>query len=259
MMTSYITTLWINVDAMTILKELKVNFLNKGQKEIEISNWLGIVDIDLYAFLKQNEDDQLNILTHGFLHHLSVVLNKYTYDINFWKPEKINVSFVPQIEVHNIRYARQSWYHTNLIGKHKNCHSYWSFFNEWMTDIITNKIVSENWLESRLFYRYNVLLIDRMILHAANITNIPYETLLDLLIKWYFHWDYKTLQLFEKVLWKDFWEIFMSESSKNDTLESIRSLESKWFFKNYPFMKFTDSAKISDNLNSFFNYKKQKN
>jgi hypothetical protein len=44
---------------------------------------LGIVDIDLYAFLKQNEDDQLNILIHEFLHHLSAVLNKYTYDINF--------------------------------------------------------------------------------------------------------------------------------------------------------------------------------
>jgi hypothetical protein len=126
-----------------------------------------------------------------------------------------------------------------------------------MTDIITNKIVSENWLKSnRLFYRYNVFLIDKMIVYVANITHISYETLLDLLIKWYFHGDYKALQLFEKVLWKDFWKILMSESNQNNELETIKSLESKWFFEKYPFMQTNYSAKMSDNLELFLNYKK---
>lgn len=260
MLSYYINNLWIKVNAIKILEELKVNFLNKDQERIAGTWWLGIVDIDFYKFLKENEDGQKNILIHEFSHHLSTVLTKYTYDINFWNLKKINdYCFIKNIEINNINHAIQSWYHTQIIGKSNHWYKYWEFFNEWMTDLITNKILSENWLELKYSYWYNIFLIDKMILYVAKTTRISYEILLDLLIKWYFHGDYKALQLFEKVLWKEFWEIFMWESSKNNEIENTESLESKWFFEKYPFMKIEDTwnlETLSDDLQLFLGIQK---
>ena len=177
---------------------------------------------------------KLHCLVHEFIHHVARVLTKYTYDKCTYEGEFENGI---NATVENVRHSIKTWYHTTMIGRYGKQDTYWGVLNEGITEMITIRMLSDHWLKYiNSPYQYNIALINNMVSYVSQKTGMKSSVLYDLLIKWYFHGDYKVLKLFEKVVGKEFGEILMKENNLLDIQEQHLSLQKKWFFKKYPFM-----------------------
>lgn len=262
MIKPYLEFLWIKWDIKSTLDKMNIYMWDKIRNNTDAySDWFDI-HLNESVFNKANKHQKLFTLIHELLHNISSVLVKYSYNIDSrknwktWKEEDLKI-------------ASNTGYANRLIWGREKSVSYWEFFNEWMTDLITIKIL---YMYDKginditiIRYIYNVNLIDKMLLHVSEKTWVAYAILLDLLIKWYFHWDYKTLQLLQNILWKEFWDTIMNQYSRGFRYDEYLQMKEKWFFDKYPFMeiRYSSPESRSNDLKTFLepwriNKKKQR-
>jgi hypothetical protein len=240
MIEQYLKSLWIKWDIEFTLHKVNVYIWDKlPDNTAAYSDWFDI-HVNESSFSKLNEHQKLFLLIHELLHNASEVLVKYSYNIDsrknwkIWKEDNLKIT--------------GKWGYVNwlMMRETKKIKSYWEFFNEGVTDLIAIKIMAmyDNWINdsSIIRYIYNVNLIDKMLLYVSEETWVKYAILLDLLIKWYFHWDYKVLQLLQKILWKNFWDTIMNLYSNEFRYNEHLRMKENLFFEKYPFMQIRYSS-----------------